>query len=102
MPGDELAGHKLMGREAPSPRPALGGPGITGRWLSIFGGSLGALLIRFLVPTPVGQADNRDGPRLTCGLGLGPITGHHPRFYRFAYFEYVTRRSCEGRIPYPS
>jgi hypothetical protein len=40
--------------------------GITGRWLSIFGVSLGALLIRFLVPTPVGQADNRDGPRLSA------------------------------------
>jgi hypothetical protein len=50
-------------------------------------------LIRFLVPTPVGQADNRDGPRLMCGLGLGPITGHHPWFFRFAYFEYVTKRS---------
>jgi hypothetical protein len=75
---------------------------IIGRWLAIFGVSLGALLIRFLVPTPVGQADNRDGPRLMCGLGLGPVTGHHPRFYRFAYFEYVTRRSCEGRVPYPS
>ena len=64
--------------------------------------SLGALLIRFLVPAPVGQADNRDGPRLMCGLGLGPITGHHPRFFRFAYFEYVTKQSCEGRVPYPS
>jgi hypothetical protein len=102
VPGHELAGHEIMGREAPSPRPARRVPGITGRWLSIFGVSLGALLIRFLVPTPVGQADNRDGPRLTCGLGLGPVTGHHPRFYRFAYFEYVTRRSCEGRVPYPS
>jgi hypothetical protein len=102
VPGDELPGHEITDRRAPSPRPALRRPGITGRWLSVFGVSLGALLIRFLVPTPVGQADNRDGPRLMCGLGLGPITGHHPRFYRFAYFEYVTRRSCEGRVPYPS
>ena len=54
------------------------------------------------MPTPVGQADNRDGPRLMCGLGLGPVTGHHPRFFRFAYFEYVTRQSCAGRVPYPS
>lgn len=77
-------------------------PGITGRWLAIFGASLGALLIRFLVPTPVGQADNRDGPRLMCGLGLGPVTGHHPRFFRFSYFEYVPKHVCAGRIPYPS
>ncbi len=76
--------------------------GPAGRWLAIFGASLGLLLIRFLVPTPVGQADNRDGPRLMCGLGLGPVTGHHPRFFRFAYFEYVTRQSCAGRVPYPS
>jgi hypothetical protein len=102
VPGDELAGHEITGGGAPVRRPALRMPGITGRWLPVFGVSLGALLIRFLVPTPVGQADNRDGPRLMCGLGLGPITGHHPRFFRFAYFEYVTRRSCEGRVPYPS
>ena len=76
--------------------------GPAGRWLAIFGASLGLLLIRFLVPTPVGQADNRDGPRLMCGLGLGPVTGHHPRFFRFAYFEYVTRQRCAGRVPYPS
>ncbi len=68
----------------------------------IFAASLGLLLIRFLVPTPVGQADNRDGPRLMCGLGLGPVTGHHPRFFRFSYFEYVPRQSCAGRLPYPS
>jgi hypothetical protein len=76
--------------------------GISGRWLAIFGVSLGALLIRFLVPTPVGQADNRDGPRLMCGLGLGPVTGHHPRFFRFSYFEYVPKPGCSGRVPYPS
>ena len=102
MPGDELGGHEIIGPEAPGRRSALRLHGITGRWLAIFGMSLGALLIRFLVPTPVGQADNRDGPRLMCGLGLGPVTGHHPRFFRFAYFEYVTRRSCDGRVPYPS
>jgi hypothetical protein len=102
VPGDESAGHEITGGGAPGRGAALRGPGLAGRWLSIFGVSLGALLIRFLVPTPVGQADNRDGPRLMCGLGLGPITGHHPRFFRFAYFEYVTRRSCEGRVPYPS
>jgi hypothetical protein len=72
-------------------------------WLSVFGVSLGAFLIRFLVPVPVAQADNRDGPRLLCGLNLSPVTGGHPRFFRFAYFDYVSApRICHGRLPYPS
>jgi hypothetical protein len=75
---------------------------ISGRWLSIFSVSLVLFLVRFLVPTPVGQADNRDGPRLMCGLGLEPVTHGYPRFFRFAYFEYVPRTACHGRLPYPS
>jgi hypothetical protein len=71
-------------------------------WLSVFGVSLGLFLIRFLVPTPVGQADNRDGPRLMCGLGVGPVTDGFPRFFRYAYFEYVPRPACANRAPYPS
>lgn len=74
----------------------------TRTWLAIFAGSFGLFLVRFLVPTPVAQADNRDGPRLLCGLGLGPVTGGHPLFFRYAYFEYVTRPYCSGRAPYPS
>jgi hypothetical protein len=72
------------------------------KWLAIFAASLALFLLRFLVPTPVAQADNRDGPRLLCGLGLGPVTGGHPLFFRYAYFEYVSRASCAGRVPYPS
>ena len=45
--------------------------GSAGRWLSIFAASFRLFLIRFLVPVPVGQADNRDGPRLMRGLGGG-------------------------------
>lgn len=72
-------------------------------WLSVFGVSLGAFLIRFLVPVPVAQADNRDGPRLLCGLDLSPVTGGHARFFRFAYFDYVSApRICHGRVPYLS
>jgi hypothetical protein len=69
-------------------------------WLLIFGGSLGLFLIRFLVPSPVGQADNRDGPRLMCGVfGVGPVVPHgYPRFFRYSYFEFVPA-SC-GRSPY--
>ena len=61
--------------------------GPAGRWLSIFAASFGLFLIRFLVPVPVGQADNRDGPRLMCGLGVGPVTHGYPRYFRYAYFE---------------
>jgi hypothetical protein len=93
---DEGAGQPRARLLAGRPR------GDSARWLAIFAVSLGALLIRFLVPTPVGQADNRDGPRLMCGLGLGPVTGQHPRFFRFSYFEYLPRNACAGRLPYPS
>jgi len=69
-------------------------------WLSVFGASLGLFLIRFLIPTPVGQADNRDGPRLMCGaLGLKPVVPHgYPTYFRFAYFQYV-HGQC-SRSPY--
>lgn len=102
MPGDELASHERTRRLIESARRWLSRCWLSRRWLSIFGVSLGLFLVRFLVPTPVAQADNRDGPRLTCGLGLGPVTDGHPRFFRFAYFEYVPRHSCAGHVPYPS
>jgi hypothetical protein len=85
--------------------PAPRWPGPATRWLSIFGVSLGLLLIRFLVPVPVGQADNRDGPRLMCGLGLhlGPVFPRgDPRFFRFAYFAYTPSPSCTRLPTYPS
>ena len=117
MPGDELAMHATAGIAGPEPgtgrspgRPGrrlvrrLAGqlPPSGRRWLACFGTALALLLIRFLVPSPVGQADNRDGPRLMCGLGLEPVTGHHPRFFRFAYFEYRLSPACAGHHPYPS
>ena len=128
MPGDEIAGHELApgglaGRasgadpgetDAILPVGAAASPwgwpprsGIRrrlrrapGLWLSIFGVSLGLFLVRFLVPTPIGQADNRDGPRLMCGVfGLGPVVPRgYPRFFRYAYFQYVPA-SC-GRSPF--
>lgn len=75
------------------------------RWLSIFGASLVLLIVRFLVPVPVGQADNRDGPRLMCGRGLhlAPIVPRgDPRFFRFAYFAYAPGPSCTRLPTYPS
>jgi hypothetical protein len=109
VPGDRQVGHELA-RDDPARRPPAGrtlsdairGLVLPRRWLGIFAASLGLFLLRFLVPTPVAQADNRDGPRLLCGLGLGPVTGGHPLFFRYAYFEYVTRAYCGGRAPYPS
>ena len=117
MPGDDLAMHatagtagrepghnRPLGRPGRRPRPPLAGqlPPSAGRWLAFFGAALTLLLVRFLVPTPVGQADNRDGPRLMCGLGMEPVTGHHPRFFRFAYFEYQLSPACGAHHPYPS
>ena len=75
------------------------------RWLSIFAASLTAFLIRLLVPVPVGQADNRDGPRVMCGfpLHMSPAYNHHdPRFFRFAYFRYATSTVCHNHLPYPT
>ena len=85
-------GRRLAGRVPPSAR----------RWLAFFAAALTLLLVRFLAPTPVGQADNRDGPRLMCGLGMEPVTGHHPRFFRFAYFEYrLSPAACAGTSAVP-
>jgi hypothetical protein len=87
----------------PGCRPGRGLLGaFAGRWLWVFGVSLGLFAVRFLVPAPVGQADNHDGPRLMCGLGVGPVTGGHARFFRYAYFEYVPHTACARITPYPS
>ncbi len=117
MPGDELAMHTTAGMAEPQRgtgrphgrpgrrpgRPPAGRiPPPAGRWLAFFGAALILLLARFLVPTPVGQADNRDGPRLMCGLGMEPVTGHHPRFFRFSYFVYRPSPACGAHHPYPS
>lgn len=93
----------------PDTRPARSAthrlPGPAGFWLSVFGASLGLFLVRFLVPVPVGQADNRDGPRLMCGRGLhlAPVVPRgDPRFFRFAYFTYAPSPSCARLPTYPS
>jgi hypothetical protein len=130
VPGDELAGRDVAGPDpqsapgdgAASPvhaaQPPAGAPDRLARlraaaaalarsgsarlWTGIFAASLAAFLIRFLVPVPVAQADNRDGPRLLCGLGLSPVISGHPRFFRYSYFTYVHSPACAGRLPYPS
>jgi hypothetical protein len=101
MPGDD----ETVTAPVP-PRPGIGLPGGTATgWLAIFAGALGLFLVRFLVPTAVGQADNRDGARLMCGPGLRlrpvlPPGG--PRYFRFAYFPYVPTGTCGHRLLYPT
>jgi len=103
-----LSGPGAPPRPAPPTTPAASATRrgrLPVRWLSIFGFSFGLLLVRFLVPVPVGQADNRDGPRLMCGRGLhlGPVVPRgDPRFFRFAYFAYAPSPSCNKLPTYPS
>ena len=58
--------------------------------LWLFAVSLGLFIIRFLVPTPVGQADNHDGPRVMCDLGVWAVTHGSPQWFRYAYFEFAS------------
>lgn len=122
MPGDELASQEAAGDGLDGHTGAGGGlarpggrrldrlgdlrvSGPAARWLSIFGVSVGLFIVRFLVPVPVGQADNRDGPRLMCGrgLGLGPVVpAGDPRYFRYAYFQYAPSPSCAHLPTYPS
>jgi hypothetical protein len=67
-----------------------------GLWVSIFAASLVLFIVRFLLPAPVGQADNHDGPRLMCALGVTPDTSGHARFFEFAYFDYVASKPCSS------
>jgi hypothetical protein len=102
VPGDEHSGTRQAGAGSTAIQRAATWLVSARIWLAIFAASFSLFLLRFLVPTPVAQADNRDGPRLLCGLGFSPVTGGHPRFFRYAYFEYVHVRSCAGHVPYPS
>jgi hypothetical protein len=72
------------------------------RWAAIFGGTLVLFIVRFLVPSPVGMADNGDGPRLMCGLGVAPVTNGATRYDGFAYFAFQPSSSCSGASVYPS
>ena len=70
--------------------------GAAAAWASVFAASLGLFTVRFLVPVPVGLADNHDGPRLMCGLGVGPVTGGHLRYFKYAYFKFHRDPACAG------
>ncbi|MFI5608945.1 hypothetical protein [Amycolatopsis sp. NPDC051903] len=53
--------------------------------LAIFVASLALLLVRFLVPRPIGMADNGDGWRLLCKLGSKQLDRPSEGFVRFSY-----------------
>ncbi|EOD65118.1 hypothetical protein [Amycolatopsis vancoresmycina] len=61
--------------------------------LGVFVLSLGVLLVRFLVPRPVGMADNGDGWRLLCDLG-----GRHPELKSeyYVHFSYGPGAACKS------
>lgn len=61
--------------------------------LGVFVLSLGVLLLRFLVPRPVGMADNGDGWRLLCDLG-----GRHPELKPefYVHFSYGPGSACKS------
>ncbi|MGW4486469.1 glycan biosynthesis hexose transferase WsfD [Amycolatopsis sp. NPDC004368] len=53
--------------------------------LAVFLASLTLLLVRFLVPRPIGMADNGDGWRLLCKLGGKQLDRPSEGFVRFSY-----------------
>src|ERR1019366_7503904 len=92
--------------------PAAGAPGrsrpwrltgVVGPWVSIFAGSMGLFTVRFLVPVPVGTANNGDGARLMCAFGVAPVTGGHLSEFKYAYFQFDRAPSaCAHAHLYPS
>jgi hypothetical protein len=105
MPADETVSHHGARGRALVHRGIRRLRGTPARWLLIFATSLVAFLIRLLVPGPVGQSDNRDGPRVMCGrpLGMAPVVPRRdPRFFRFIYFRYTTSPACHHHLPYPT
>ncbi|UNO41734.1 hypothetical protein [Streptomyces sp. MST-110588] len=55
--------------------------------LAVFTAALALFLLRFLVPVPVGSANQGDGARATCTLGLMPTTHGLPRFKSYVFSE---------------
>ncbi|HKN51860.1 MAG TPA: hypothetical protein VJX66_05130 [Amycolatopsis sp.] len=51
----------------------------------VFTASLAVLLVRFLVPRPIGMADNGDGWRLLCQLGGRQLNRPSEGWVRFSY-----------------
>ncbi len=73
--------------------------------LGVFVAALGVLLVRFLVPRPIGMADNGDGWRILCQLGAKELDRPSEYFVRFAYgpapackSEYISSQSWIDKI----
>ena len=63
----------------------------------------GILLLRLFVPIPVGMADNGDGLRLMCQVGVGPHTFDRKElFNNWAILEYHNVNPDPGCLNYPS
>jgi dolichol-phosphate mannosyltransferase len=63
--------------------------------LSVAVGAAVLLFARLMLPVPVGVADNYDGSRLLCHLGLY-TTGTSDQMRAWANFTYVIKRASEG------
>lgn len=48
------------------------------------------------------MADEGDGPRLMCGLGVAPVTGGQARYDAFAYFTFARSSGCANASVYSS
>lgn len=68
-------------------------------WLLVFGVSLALFVVRLLVPVPVGEADDKDGPRLMCGLGVTKVTRRSSGTPTSSTYR---PPACAGRAPYPT
>ncbi len=73
--------------------------------LGVFFAALGVLLVRFLVPRPIGMADNGDGWRILCQLGARELDRPSEYFVRFSYgpapacnSEYISSQSWIDKI----
>jgi hypothetical protein len=93
---------KAPDRAAEAARRRADGVQLLVHWVTIFSGSLGLFLLRFLVPSPVGLADNGDGSRIMCGLGVAPVTGGHSRYDAYAFFRYALSPGACAQAGYDS
>ena len=101
MRGHERAGAGAAGAGAAGAGAA--GPLATAvGWLSIFAVSLGLFALRFLVPVPVGMANDGDGARLMCGFGVQPVTRGYPPLDKYVFFRFHHAASCASEHLYPS
>lgn len=74
---------QVLGETATSPAEPAPNRHRLRRPLALFAASLQLMIFRFLLPTPVGLADNGDGARLVCQLDVGGTwpTFEHVLFY---------------------